>query len=462
MLKFKKFTENSIKRVQKYTKNSPYLVCDLSGGVLFMWNGHYNLSYAEYNNTLILKSNFKEKQTAFFLPMGNDFEGALLQIENYCAQNDTPLTFMCVEEEYLPFLKERYGEIESSFHRNWSDYVYNYSDIVTFAGKKFSGQRNHINAFKKTYEYKFKKLTLKDIPKIKEFLKEYRKEHKGGGKIERREYQNTLRLLDNYNKGSFIGAYIEIDNKICSFTIGEYAGKTLIIHVEKALRSYRGIYPTTFQEFTRFCELNGVIYVNREDDSGDLGLRTSKTQYHPVIILNKHFVTVKSPLNVEKIPTLKGERVVLSKIKKEHKNDYFKLSVSKSLNKYWGYDYTKDISVATPDAFFNMQKSDFKRKACLSLAILEKTSKAFMGEIVLHHFGYDNSVEIGVRLLKKFQGKGFAKESLSIIIDYIEKVLQKTAVAKCYLKNQKSLSALTSVGLTITHKDKKFYYLKKL
>ena len=65
MLKFKDFNDKSLKRIQKFTKSSPYRVCDLSAGVLYMWKDIYNLQVATFNNTLILKCNFKNKKTAF-------------------------------------------------------------------------------------------------------------------------------------------------------------------------------------------------------------------------------------------------------------------------------------------------------------------------------------------------------------------------------------------------------------
>ena len=129
MLNFKTFTERDVKLIQKFTQKSPYLVCDISGGVLMMWNEVYNLSYAVYNDTLILKSNFENRLISFFLPIGKDFEGALRQIEIHATQTGVPLCFSCVEEKYLKMLEDRYGKIKSEYGRDWSDYVYSYQEM---------------------------------------------------------------------------------------------------------------------------------------------------------------------------------------------------------------------------------------------------------------------------------------------------------------------------------------------
>ncbi len=459
MLKFKILEDKDIKKIQKFTQKSRFLLCDMSAGVLYMWKAHYNPSYAVYNDTLIIKTVNKKGVQRFFVPIGKDENGAYLQIENYCVKNNIPLNFICVQEEEMKKLSEKYKGVKVTFNRDFSDYIYRYTDIETFVGKKFSGQRNHINAFKKTYpNYKFNVLTSKNVLMVEDFLKEYKKDHKNMKNIELKEYNNTIKLIKNFNVAKFVGGFLTVDGKIVAFSVGEYVGNALIIHIEKALLIYKGVYPTMFNEFVKHFKKEGIDYINREDDSGDLGLRTSKTQYQPVMIANKYHVEVETPFNVKKIEALKGKDIILNGLKKQDAKLYFKLYTQVKNNRYWGYNYKKDVKEVTPNCFYEMAKNDFKQKANAVYAIRKKGFKDLIGEVVLYNFSYDNTVEIGVRLFKNEQKKGYAKQSLKLITEYVTKKLNKTPVAKCYRQNEASKQLFISCGYKIVKEDKKFYY----
>lgn len=457
MLKFKKVENKHLKSIQKYLKFNNYELCDASIGVMFMWGEHYNFYFAIFKETLILKSNSKDGKQRFFPPIGLNKEEAYKKIEEYSIKNAIQLEYICVDESEALALEQRYGKIEKRFNRDFSDYIYSYSEIETFVGKKFSGQRNHINAFKKLYpNYKYNALKNKDVEKLVAFLKEYKKQHSTMGEIEKKEYENTLHLLNNLFVAKFVGGYITVNKKIVAFTIGEYVGKTLVIHVEKALREYRGAYPTMFNEFVKHVKKDGIEFINREDDSGDLGLRTSKTQYQPIKISNKNHVTVKKPMNIEKIPTLRGKNITLGEIKKSDAFAYYKLYVAVKNNRYWGYNYKKDLDGKNVEDFYNLAKTDFKKKD--NAVFIIRKNKELIGEVILYNFNYSGQVEIGIRLLKKAQGKGYAVEALNIMTNYVKDELKKEPFAKCYLKNEASKKLFLKCGYKITSQDKKYYY----
>ena len=461
MLKFKKFTLKDLNLIKKYTKNSPYFVCDLSCGVMLMWKDVFNQELCEYNDTLIIKATYSGAKTCFFPPIGKDVDGAIKQIEKYCVQNELPLIFNCSDENFVNCLQSKY-QIEYFNNRKWSDYLYDYTEMQNFAGRKFGGQRNHINKFKKTYpNYIYKEMQKKDMGKVKDFLSEYAKFHNDMKKVEKDEYLNTFALLDNFKTDKFVGGMIFVDNKLIAISIGEYVGKMLVIHTEKALGGYSGVYPTMFNEFVKHNQKDGVIFVNRQDDAGDEGLRTSKTQYKPIKLVDKNYVTVKSPFNIKKRPIIVGERVTLSPITKKDAKLYYKLYVNASLNRFWGYDYKKYFKSVDENTFYRLQKKDFINKKNMCLKISTKNSKELIGEVVFYNFDYENNVEIGFRLFKKYQGKGYATETVKLACFYIEEKLNKSVIAKTYKQNLASQKTLLNNCFEKIGEDKKYFYFKR-
>ena len=86
------------------------------------------------------------------------------------------------------------------------------------------------------------------------------------------------------------GGFLELDGKIIAAAVAERQGDYLIIHIEKADRSYRGAYQKVFHELVS-RECNGLLFVNREEDCGDEGMRYAKSAYHPEKLLKKYTVS---------------------------------------------------------------------------------------------------------------------------------------------------------------------------
>ena len=90
------------------------------------------------------------------------------------------------------------------------------------------------------------------------------------------------------------GGVIEIDGKICAFSVGEaLTDETALIHIEKADTSYSGIYAAINNEFVK-NRWSGYKYINREEDMGIENLRKAKLSYHPDILLEKHVARFKN------------------------------------------------------------------------------------------------------------------------------------------------------------------------
>ena len=462
MLQFKRL-DKDVSAIEKYLKQSTISFCDISLGIRYMWGDEFVIDYAVYNDTLIMKETSPDYKDAFYYPMGKDVTGALSAIEAYCKENFIPLKFCCLDNDTAAALSKRYHSVSIYNDRDWSDYIYDAEKFKTYSGKKFSGQRNHVNKFKKTYpNYKFKVIDESDFSRIKEFLKEFENKTEFLRWSEAVEQKKVYDFTLNMFKLKQLGGLLDVDGKVVAFSIGEIMSNTLIVHIEKALKKYDGVYPTMAQEFAKAFATDGIKFINREEDCGDNGLRISKLQYQPVEVKEKNFLTAYTLIEKIKPPViLNTERLTVTEISEKDKEDYCRLYLDDQLNKWWGYDYREDLGdgLPTPEYFYNFQNQLKEKKEEYSFAV--KSNGKMVGELVLHNFDVFGGVEMGFRFFKDCQGKGFATESALILKDYVKNVLgAKVLKSRCFKQNIPSANLIGRIGLKKVREDDTHYYFE--
>ena len=462
MLEFKTLGAD-VSILTEYIDKSHTPCCDISLGIRFMWRNDFLVAYAIYNDTLIMKESSPDYTDVFYYPIGKDVLGALEQIEEYCKVNCIPLTFGCLNNKVADQLQARYFETERSFEREWCDYIYTAEQFKTYAGKKLSGQRNHVNKFKKLYpDYKFKTLTQEDFPRVKDFLLEFTSRAGEMTWSEEVELKTVFDLVENMYSINQVGGYLEVDGKMIAFSVGEVVGETMIVHIEKALTEYQGVYPTMAKEFANAFIGDGVKYINREEDCGDIGLRTSKMQYKPIELREKVVLTAKTLFDrIVPNVTITAGRVDLTEIYQTDKEIYAKLYLDDDLNKWWGYDYKEDLGdfSPTPEYFYQFQNGLKVKKEEFSFAVRERGK--MIGELVLHNFDHFGGVEMGFRFFTEYQGKGYAIESASVLKEYVFNSLgAKKLKSRCFKQNIPSRKLIEKLGLKLVREDTTHYYFE--
>ncbi len=294
MLDFKPILVDSIEEINRFLSYKEYRTCDSTIGALFMWREYYASEYAICNEMLFMKVKFTNNETCFTIPFGkNTLESALDILVDYSSKQNIPLQFCAVPEEAIETLKVYFNNnIDYSFDRDWSDYIYLAKDLSELKGRKYSGQRNHINKFIKIYpNYQYVNINSDNIKQVIEFYNEYSKNMTKTSDTAIEDNKKTKDLLQYLIEFNLIGGYVQVDGNIIAFSIGEIINDTLYVHVEKALKEFPGSFQMIMNEFAKTSVTDSVIYINREEDTGDLGLRTSKLSYHPHQLLDKYLVT---------------------------------------------------------------------------------------------------------------------------------------------------------------------------
>ena len=467
MLKFKHTNKEDVLHLKPWFEVQSTQIADYSVGFQFMWNKALALDYALFGDCLILRELYTGKYY-FYYPIslsGSEEaeEAAIGEIEKFCRDNDKKLHFTNVPKSRLAALVERYGAgVTVSDNRRWRDYLYRAEDFKTYPGKKFAGQRNHVNKFKKTYPmWSFLPYREEELPRVVAFLKEYEGvQLEKGNRIADEEIAEVYAILPYLGEFGMPAGILEADGKIVAFSVGEKCGDMLIIHIEKALRGYEGVYPMIAQQFAlAFAE--NVTFINRMDDAGDLGLRKSKLQYLPCEIVDKYNIFPERAIDaVQKLPEIETERLILRPVADKDEDAYFRLASDVKRNKYWGYDYRADMPKNAHKSYFlQSAREDFHHRAEMPLGIYNKESGALVGEVVLHRFGYREEAEIGVRLLEEYEGRGYAKEAVTAYAEYgFSKLNLARIEAKCFLENVRSAKMLLAAGMRECGKDDTYRY----
>lgn len=275
MITFKALEKNDFNLVNKYLLLDKTRSCEKTGGALMMWRDFYKIEWAIFDETLIIKYN-NEETSFYLLPIGKNVEGAIKELGN------ATYTSVCKEDFYK--IVDENAEIIPV--RENFDYIYDAEAFRTFAGKRLHSKRNFINRFKATHKYEFVFDSNKD--ELVNFFTEIDKKQPHLDETGRAELDETIDLINNRELFKLHTGAIRVDGKIISATVGAQIHDTLYVHVEKADKDYIGSYPMIASEFAK--AFPDALYINREDDLGEQGLRQSKLSYKPLYLLEKHTI----------------------------------------------------------------------------------------------------------------------------------------------------------------------------
>jgi hypothetical protein len=288
MLIFKKMELEDIGTVRPYFSYATNRFCDYSVGGTVMWRNTFNIHYTIYKETLVMRQSYISDALYFVPPVGKNPEEALEQVRLWCVDRGIPLRLCVLSEEDLERLPNKdLWKVHETEH--WGDYLYPAEQLATLKGRSLAGQRNHINYFVKTWpDYRTERIDDNNISGVKDLLDKYRREISKDSPLFTDEIAGDEEVLNNYESYGFLGLCLIAGGRVVAYAMGEVVGDTLHVHVEKADRTCRGAYQMMVREFARTYAVDGVMYINREDDSGDEGLRRSKLSYHPSEILKKY------------------------------------------------------------------------------------------------------------------------------------------------------------------------------
>ena len=292
-----------------YCYKSNFTSYEYTFASLYLWRNLSKTTFAIIDNTLIVKKNEEWYGNFFMIPYNytqsklNSIIELLLSYEkdsnNYSNSNvlsnntHNLYLFGDVENFFIDDLR-KYCSHKFEIVDSPDDYEYIYltKDLINLSGKKYHSKKNLYNFFKKNYSFKISEINSPKI--INDCLDLIRKWEKSKTFLSTElkiEYDVIRDVLINFYKLDLKSIAIYVDNTLAGFSIGEKYGDTAIIHIERCDISFKGLYSFLNKTFLQMY-FSDTLYVNRQEDCGNLGLRKSKESYHPIGYIKKCFIKI--------------------------------------------------------------------------------------------------------------------------------------------------------------------------
>ena len=302
MLTFKPIEIEDRETITAYTYPNNLLNCDYAFANMCSWRFLYHSEFAIHDRLLFIRFYVEvneQRRLAYMFPIGDgDIKQAIERMSKDAESAGHALLLLGVTPEVKEILDTLFPNTFSYImERNFYDYIYLREDLITLKGKKYQPKRNHINHFKKQFDYMYLPITQDIIPKCRELEQVWYEANKDVDNNEELIHERcSMRFaMEHANELGLLGGALVVDNKIIAFTYGSpINNKTFSIHVEKADIRFEGVFSVINQEFAKQIPPQ-YVYINREEDLGIPGLRKSKLSYHPHLLLEKNSATLRDP-----------------------------------------------------------------------------------------------------------------------------------------------------------------------
>lgn len=243
---------------------------------IYLFRNTHSYRIASCSGAQIIISGIEDGKSFFMLPFGLPDRKLLDELFHR-------FSFMkAVSEPQTSRLNEHGYAVEED--RDNFDYLYSKYDLATLSGRKFHRKKNLVNLFIRTYHYEAKPLLEEYAGDTLAVLEEWRRNREEEG-----DYEQAREALMMMERLVLCGGVYYVEGRPVAYTLGEEisGGTTYVIHFEKALSGYKGLHQFINMSFASILP-DKYIYINREQDLGEEGLRQAKLSYNPVSYMKKY------------------------------------------------------------------------------------------------------------------------------------------------------------------------------
>ncbi len=257
---------------------------------LVSWSHHTPIFYLFLENELILMQ-LKDEKPQFRPPIGTKNDSVLKDVLDISEKEGGTCPLIAIEKDAKEWIEALYPGIRIAGDRDFFDYVYLAGNLAGFPGKQYMTYRSHLNRFRKEYDYSTEGITPDNMEEIGKFLQRWClwRDCASSPMLEA-EREAILFCMEHFSEMGLSGLALRIGGEIQALSVYEPINKeTAVIHFEKAMPDFEGIYPAINNEAAKILAKD-YKYLNRESDLGISGLRTAKERLHPDHMVEVYYI----------------------------------------------------------------------------------------------------------------------------------------------------------------------------
>lgn len=290
--------------LEEYLNGFEYRTSGLSYSSLYMWREINEFSWDMIGDYMCMCGvSHLELEEGIILPFmlppltktgsydKESLRETIMKAKEHFDKKGEPFSLRLVPAHVVEIIKEAVPELTWVEDRPNYDYIYLTQNLVDLKGKGLHSKKNHLNYFKKTFEYEYVPLTSQMADEAMAFIEAFnRRKEIPPTEMEllKMEEEAMKDVFANLEKVGYIAGAILIDGNIEAVVVGGKLGsETIVEHVEKANTNFRGSYQAINNEFCKQV-VSWAKYINREEDMDIPNLRKAKLSYKPAILLEKY------------------------------------------------------------------------------------------------------------------------------------------------------------------------------
>lgn len=271
---------------------------DASFANIYLLREKYAIEIAEEHGMLLRRygAGFRAGCCGFPLGEGNLRE-AVSRLAEDAAERGIPLRLTLLTEAQCDTLRELFPDaFKFTLAEGYTEYLYSRQDLAEMKGSKYHGKRNHMAQFWRGYpDAEVQPLIAENAAFAVDIAREWL-EHRADPDDPALRYELSCieDAAAHFDVLGMTGILLYAEGRPIGMTmLSEISAGIWDVHFEKVVYGYPHAWSVVVNEMAK--RLPQAEFLNREEDLGESGMRSSKQSYHPTIAQEKYIAECVKP-----------------------------------------------------------------------------------------------------------------------------------------------------------------------